>query len=40
MSDAPLLKDSYGPEVPTRIAAWVGAVHPDFDQRAFLASTL
>lgn len=40
MSDAPLLKDSYGPEVPTRIAEWIGEVHPDFDQRAFLASTL
>ena len=40
MSDAPLLKDSYGPEVPTRIAEWIATAYPSFDQRAFLDSAL
>lgn len=34
------LKHRYGPEVPTRIAAMIGAVSPAFDTRAFLADAL
>ena len=34
------LKNQYGPEVPARLAREVGAVHPSFDQAAFLADAL
>jgi 3-methyladenine DNA glycosylase AlkC len=36
---APLI-DSFGPEVPRRIAAMVAAVHPGFDADAFVAAAL
>ncbi|MGB3674313.1 MAG: hypothetical protein WA988_07735 [Candidatus Nanopelagicales bacterium] len=40
MTDAPLLKDSFGPTVPIRIAEMVAAVAPDFDSTGFCAATL
>lgn len=37
---ATALKDQFGPDVATRIAAAISNVHPAFDQRAFLADAL
>jgi 3-methyladenine DNA glycosylase AlkC len=34
------LKNAYGPDIPRRIAAMVAAVHPGFEQRAFLRDAL
>lgn len=34
------LKDRYGAEVPAQIAEMIGAVHPAFDRRGFVAATL
>jgi 3-methyladenine DNA glycosylase AlkC len=37
---AQALKDQYGPHIPQRIAAAIGAVHPAFDTALFLADAL
>ena len=37
---AEALKTHYGPQVPRRIAAMIAAVHPAFDQRAFVRDAL
>ena len=34
------LKSSYGPAIPRRIGAMIAAVHPDFDERAFVRDAL
>lgn len=40
MTDAPLLKDSFGPTVPMRIAEMISAIAPEFDSGGFCAATL
>ncbi|MFA7266901.1 MAG: hypothetical protein WC054_11365 [Candidatus Nanopelagicales bacterium] len=40
MTQAPLLKDSFGPTVPARIAEMISAVAPDFDSAGFCTATL
>ena len=34
------LKNSFGPDIPARIADMIGAVHADFERDAFLAVAL
>ena len=34
------LKNSFGPDVPVRIAAMIGHVYPDFDDASFVRSAL
>lgn len=40
MGDSPLLKNSYGPQVPTQISEMISAVHPQFDAAGFVAASL